>query len=55
MEEDLSEVFFQKGSNDYVQMIRSEDEKTNRCMEYKKNMFSKFHEKIPNAKFVVMS
>ena len=48
-------VFFQTGSNDYVEMKCNDDEKISACMEYKKQMFSAFHEKMPNAKFVVMS
>ena len=48
-------VFFQTGSNDYVEMKGNDDEKISACMEYKKQMFSTFHERMPNAKFVVMS
>lgn len=48
-------VFFQTGSNDYVSLKGSDGEKIAKCIEYKKQMFSTFHEKLPNAYFVVMS
>lgn len=48
-------VFFQTGSNDYVNLKGSNEEKINICMEYKKQMFAEFHEKMPDTKFVVMS
>ena len=48
-------VFFQTGSNDYVDMNGSDDEKVNACIDYKKEMFATFHNKLPNAKFVIMS
>lgn len=48
-------VFFQTGSNDYVSLKGTDDEKVTKCIEYKKQMFSTFHEKLPNAYFVVMS
>ena len=48
-------VFFQTGSNDYVNLSGSDDEKIRKCMEYKKNMFQTFHEKLPDARFVIMS
>lgn len=48
-------VFFQTGSNDYVEMSGTEEEKIDACINYKKEMFSTFHEKLPNAKFVIMS
>lgn len=48
-------VFFQTGSNDYVSLSDTDEEKVKACMEYKKQMFDTFHEKCPNAKFVVMS
>ena len=48
-------VFFQTGSNDYVSLKGSDDDKVTKCIEYKKQMFSTFHEKLPNAYFVVMS
>lgn len=48
-------VFFQTGSNEYVQLKGSDEERLNRCMEIKEEMFTSFHNKLPNAKFVVMS
>ena len=48
-------VFFQTGSNDYVSIKGSDEEKIAKCMEYKKQMFSTFHEKLPYSYFVVMS
>ena len=48
-------VFFQTGSNDYVSLKGSDEERITKCIEYKKQMFSTFHEKLPNAYFVVMS
>lgn len=48
-------VFFQTGSNDYVSLSGTDEEKTTKCIDYKKEMFSTFHEKLPNAYFVVMS
>ncbi len=48
-------VFFQTGSNDYVNRVGTDKEKIKACMDYKKEMFETFHEKLPNAKFVVMS
>lgn len=48
-------VFFQTGSNDYVHLSGSDEEKVTLCMNYKREMFAAFHEQIPNAKFVVMS
>ena len=48
-------VFFQTGSNDYVSLSGTDKEKVKACMDYKKQMFDTFHEKCPNAKFVVMS
>ena len=50
-----SVVFFQTGSNDYVLLKGIDEEKIAACMAYKKQMFADFHEKLPNAKFVVMS
>lgn len=47
-------VFFQTGSNDYVGLSGSDDEKVAHCMAYKRDMFSSFHSRLPNAKFVVM-
>lgn len=48
-------VFFQTGSNDYVSLSGTDEEKAASCMEYKRYMFDTFHEKLPDAKFVVMS
>ncbi len=48
-------VFFQTGSNDYVNLDGTDDEKIVVCMEYKKEMFETFHAVLPDAKFVVMS
>jgi hypothetical protein len=48
-------VIFQTGSNDYVQAEGSDSEKVAACMAYKEEMFSLFHEKMPDAIFIVMS
>ena len=48
-------VFFQTGSNDYVNLSGTDEEKVQICMEYKEQMFETFHEQLPNARFVVMS
>ena len=48
-------VFFQTGSNDYVEMEGTDEEKIVACMKYKKEMFDKFHQELPEAKFVIMS
>lgn len=48
-------VFFQTGSNDYVQLIGTDEEKITKCMTYKKQMFAAFHSQLPKAKFVIMS
>ncbi|CUH97036.1 putative membrane protein [Propionispora sp. 2/2-37] len=48
-------VFFQTGSNDYVDMTGTDAEKVSKVIEYKRDMFAKFHERLPNATFVVMS
>lgn len=48
-------VVFQTGSNDYVEMDGTDDEKLQKCMDYKRQMFAEFHEKLPDARFVVMS
>ena len=48
-------VFFQTGSNDYVQMIGTDEKKVEACMAFKKQMFTELHQKMPEAKFVVMS
>lgn len=48
-------VFFQTGSNDYVELEGTDEEKVAKCMEYKRKMFAAFHEKMPDARFVIMS
>lgn len=48
-------VFFQTGSNDYVGLLGSDEEKIAACMAYKRQMFAKIHGQLPEAKFVVMS
>lgn len=48
-------VFFQTGSNDYVSLDGTDEEKVEVCMAYKKFMFETFHKRLPEAKFVVMS
>ena len=49
-------VFFQTGSNDYAQSQAETDElKIKEAMDFKKVMFAEFHEKMPEAKFVIMS
>ncbi len=48
-------VFFQTGSNDYVELTGTDEEKVQKCMDYKKQMFEAFHERLPETKFVVMS
>lgn len=48
-------IFFQTGSNDYVSLKGTDEEKVKECMDYKKKMFNEIHEKLPNAKLVVMS
>ena len=49
-------VFFQTGSNDYVDSEAETDEaKVEEAMSFKKEMFAEFHEQLPDATFVVMS
>lgn len=49
-------VFFQTGSNDYVQSDAETDElKVEEAMNFKKQMFAEIHEHLPDAQFVVMS
>lgn len=48
-------VFFQTGSNDYVALSGTDDEKVAMCMAFKREMFDTFHAALPEAKFVVMS
>ena len=50
-----SVVFFQTGSNDYVLAGGTDDEIIAGCMDFKRKMFSEFHEKLPDAHFVIMS
>lgn len=49
-------VFFQTGSNDYVESAASTDkEKVAKAMAFKKEMFEELHKKIPETTFIVMS
>lgn len=48
-------VVFQTGSNDYVGLPGTDDEKVAACMVNKREMFTQFHARLPEAKFVVMS
>ncbi len=48
-------VVFQTGSNDYVNVSGSDQEKIDFCMKRKKEMFQMFHEKLPQAQFLVMA
>lgn len=48
-------IFLQTGSNDYVSMKGSDEEKIAACLEYKKAMYEEFHKNCPDAKIVVMS
>ncbi len=49
-------VFFQTGSNDYVQSSKpTDEEKIKEAMDYKKQMFSAFHEIMPDSTFIVMA
>lgn len=48
-------VVFQTGSNDYVNVQGSDEEKIAFCMKRKKEMFALFHERLPEAKFLVMA
>ena len=48
-------VFFQTGSNDYVSLKGTDEEKIAACMDYKKQMFAEIHRQLPDAKLVVMS
>ena len=50
-----SVVVFQTGSNDYVGMPGTDDEKVSACMAFKRQMFADFHARLPEARFVVMS
>lgn len=48
-------VVFQTGSNDYVFMSGSDEDKVNGCLAYKKQMFEDLHKKLPKTKFIIMS
>ena len=48
-------VVLQTGSNDYVHMSGTDEEKVEKCMEYKKEMYETFHKNLPEAKIVIMS
>lgn len=48
-------IVFQTGSNDYVSVNGSDEEKVALCMERKEKMFHLFHEKMPDAHFIIMS
>lgn len=48
-------VFLQTGSNDYVNLSGSDEEKVNVCIAFKREMYEEFYEKLPGTKFVVMS
>ena len=48
-------VVFQTGSNDCAQLKGTDDEIYNQVIERKLRMFETFHEKLPDASFVVIS
>ncbi|MDR2373033.1 MAG: GDSL-type esterase/lipase family protein [Bifidobacteriaceae bacterium] len=48
-------VVFQTGSNDYFFVTGADQEKAAKCLERKRQMFADFHERLPDAQFVVMS
>ena len=48
-------VFFQTGSNDDVEQPGTDAEKIEACMAFKREMFSAFHARLPDAQFVIMS
>ena len=48
-------VVFQTGSNDCAQIKGTDDEIYNQVIERKLKMFETFHERMPDAKFVVIS
>lgn len=48
-------VVFQTGSNDYVNLSGSDEEKVSTCIKFKREMFETFHERLPDAKFVILS
>jgi lysophospholipase L1-like esterase len=48
-------VVFQTGSNDYLLMGGTDEDKAAKCLKYKTEMFAYFHQRMPEAEFVVMS
>jgi len=52
---DPSVVVFQTGSNDYPNQKGSKEEILKKVIEQKKVMYTEFHNKLPNAKFAVIS
>lgn len=48
-------IVFQTGSNDYGGLEGTDAEKVEKCMAFKVQMFSGFHEILPDAKFLIMS
>ena len=48
-------IFIQTGSNDYIKLAGNEEEKISLLLSFKKQMFDYFHEKLPEARIVVMS
>lgn len=48
-------IVFQTGSNDYVAARGSDEEKIAFCMKRKEKMFQLFHERMPDAQFIIMS
>jgi lysophospholipase L1-like esterase len=50
-----SVVFVQTGSNDYVQADGTDSEKITASMAFKREMFSEFHQNLPDARFIIMS
>ncbi len=48
-------IVFQTGSNDYAGLRGTDEEKAAACMACKLKMFAAFHERLPEAKFVILS
>ncbi|MBQ6560687.1 MAG: hypothetical protein IJL85_07655 [Erysipelotrichaceae bacterium] len=48
-------IVFQTGSNDYVSLKGDENEVYEQCIAVKKEMFTQFHERLPEAKMIVLS
>ena len=48
-------VVLQTGSNDYVGLPGSDEEKVEACMAQKREMLAQFHERLPKTRFVIMS